>query len=449
MASIIVKNAASGQGKAMTALYEANKNALYTLACQLLQNEAQAAETVTKAFREIWHDLKNAKVSTVEQFSDFALLAVELQCRKLILQKNPKALRVPHSKKFQLPDNLLIKHNREDELSYLLTNLPMLQRYIFVMHQHFTPEQLSQLLQLDAALIRDAMDTEEENFRKLQAASKNFDSSYSEISAMVTRPLTLPESANTACLDTIGAISAAAEVTLKKQQTARIIWIAAIVVCVALITVVTILCTGKDDNAATFTSTTSTSGDSTEADTGEDTIPENSAPALDESLTYYADIDIADQGKITVKLDQHSAPKTSANFVNLAQNGFYDGLTFHRIMEGFMMQGGCPYGNGYGSADEYVVGEFSSNGYENPLSHTRGAISMGRSDDPNSASCQFFIVHEDSDFLDGNYACFGYVTEGMDIVDAICTAAEPTDDNGTIPASAQPVINSITIRTES
>ena len=170
-------------------------------------------------------------------------------------------------------------------------------------------------------------------------------------------------------------------------------------------------------------------------------------PALDTEATYYADIDIADYGVITIQLDQAVAPVTCANFVELAENGFYDGLTFHRIIAGFMMQGGDPAGNGTGGSDNNIVGEFKSNGYENTLSHKRGVVSMARSQAPDSASSQFFICHEDSDFLDGEYAAFGVVTEGLEVVDAVCEAAEPTDNNGTIPSDAQPVINSITIRT--
>ncbi len=170
---------------------------------------------------------------------------------------------------------------------------------------------------------------------------------------------------------------------------------------------------------------------------------------IDEALVYYADIDIKDYGKITVKLEEESAPITVANFVGLAESGFYDGLTFHRIIEGFMMQGGDPDGNGTGGSKDNISDEFTSNGFNNTLSHTRGAISMARAYDPNSASSQFFICHDDcSDSLDGDYAVFGYVTEGIEVVDAVCKAAKPTDNNGTIPASAQPIITSIKIRTE-
>ncbi len=162
----------------------------------------------------------------------------------------------------------------------------------------------------------------------------------------------------------------------------------------------------------------------------------------------YADIEIENYGTITVALDKNSAPVTVDNFINLATSGFYDGLTFHRIMEGFMMQGGDPKGDGSGGADSKIVGEFKQNGYDNNLSHTRGAISMARAMAYDSASSQFFIVHEDSTFLDGTYAGFGYVIEGMDIVDQICEEAVPTDNNGTIPKEAQPIIKTITIRVE-
>ena len=169
---------------------------------------------------------------------------------------------------------------------------------------------------------------------------------------------------------------------------------------------------------------------------------------LDENEVYFADIDIKDYGKIIVKLDQKSAPISCANFVALANMGFYDGLTFHRIMEGFMMQGGNAEGTDKEGIAQTIKGEFSANGVDNPLLHTRGAVSMARTSlSMDSATSQFFIVHKTSPHLDGQYACFGYVTDGMDIVDKICTEAEPIDDNGTIEKDKQPVINSIRIRT--
>ena len=181
--------------------------------------------------------------------------------------------------------------------------------------------------------------------------------------------------------------------------------------------------------------------------TDTDGAVENTVLDTSQELTgiHHADISIRDYGDIKVELDADTAPITVTNFVKLAQEGFYDGLTFWRIMDGFMMQGGDPKGNGTGGSGETIKGEFSSNGVKNDISHVRGTISMARSSDPDSASSQFFIVQSDSTFLDGDYAAFGKVTEGMDIVDEICKNANPTDDNGTVKADEQPVIDSIQI----
>ncbi len=172
-------------------------------------------------------------------------------------------------------------------------------------------------------------------------------------------------------------------------------------------------------------------------------LPEKEAKGL------YADIIIEDYGTITVKLEPDSAPITVENFVKLAKEGFYDGLTFHRIISDFMMQGGDPKGNGSGGSGTTIKGEFVANGVDNELTHTRGAISMARSSQYDSASSQFFIVHQTNaktTALDGKYAVFGYVTSGMEIVDAICLAAQPTDSNGSIATEDQPVIQTIVIR---
>lgn len=164
-----------------------------------------------------------------------------------------------------------------------------------------------------------------------------------------------------------------------------------------------------------------------------------------EAGTNQVKINVKDYGTIMVELDAEHAPITVENFLKLAKDGFYDGLTFHRIMKGFMIQGGDPLGTGMGGSDEMIKGEFSSNGVENPISHTRGTISMARSQQKDSASSQFFIVHEDSTFLDGDYAAFGHVTEGMDVVDKICDDIHAEDNNGTVLAENQPVIESIEV----
>ena len=159
----------------------------------------------------------------------------------------------------------------------------------------------------------------------------------------------------------------------------------------------------------------------------------------------HAEITVKDYGTIKLELDEGTAPITVANFIKLANDGFYNGLTFHRIMDGFMIQGGDPDGNGTGGAKDKIKGEFAKNGVDNPISHVKGVISMARSNDPNSASSQFFITVADSTFLDGSYAAFGRVTEGMEIAEQIAKDARPVDNNGTIPPDQQPVIESIVI----
>jgi len=178
-----------------------------------------------------------------------------------------------------------------------------------------------------------------------------------------------------------------------------------------------------------------------------ESIPEEYTPIeIDPEATYSAVIKIKDYGEIVVLLDQSQAPITVENFVNLASSGFYDGLTFHRIIEGFMMQGGCPNGDGYGNSGKFIKGEFLANGIENNISHKRGVISMARSNHPDSASSQFFIMHQDNPGLDGMYAAFGYVIAGIEIVDAICEdSLQVVGNNGAIPAASRPIMESVRI----
>ena len=151
-------------------------------------------------------------------------------------------------------------------------------------------------------------------------------------------------------------------------------------------------------------------------------------------------ITMAGGGEIELELYPDVAPETVANFKSLVEEGFYDGLTFHRIIKGFMIQGGDPLGNGMGGSDKNIKGEFKMNGFDNPLKHTRGVISMARSQMPNSASSQFFIMHEDAPHLDGSYAAFGKVTKGIEIVDEI--ADTPVGWDGQTP-KVTPVIKSM------
>ena len=160
---------------------------------------------------------------------------------------------------------------------------------------------------------------------------------------------------------------------------------------------------------------------------------------------HHAVITVENYGEIKLELDGDTAPITVKNFVKLAKSGFYDGLTFHRIISGFMIQGGDPNGNGKGGSDETIKGEFSANGVENNISHKRGVVSMARSTSYDSASSQFFIMHGDGTHLDGKYAAFGFVTDGMEVVDAIAENTPVPDNNGTVLRENQPVIKSVVI----
>ena len=185
--------------------------------------------------------------------------------------------------------------------------------------------------------------------------------------------------------------------------------------------------------------------DSEPAEEGGGTETQELSKAADPIGIHHAEIEIADYGTIKLELDGDEAPVSVQNFMDLANAGFYDGLTFHRIMDGFMIQGGDPNGDGTGGSDKNIKGEFAMNGRENNISHKKGVISMARSQDPDSGSSQFFICVADSEFLDGQYAAFGHVTEGQEVADKIAADAEPTDDNGTVPPEKQPVITTVRI----
>lgn len=217
--------------------------------------------------------------------------------------------------------------------------------------------------------------------------------------------------------------------------------------CMSLLSMAVVGCgSGEKDAAPAENQKT----EDAELETAQDAEPETAQDAADSSeelLTglHHVEVEVADYGTIALELDADTAPLTVTNFISLASEGFYDGLTFHRIISGFMIQGGDPLGNGTGGSDTEITGEFASNGIANDISHVRGVISMARSMSPDSASSQFFIVHEHSTFLDGEYAAFGHVTEGIEIVDQICADTPVQDDNGTVAADDQPTITSVKV----
>lgn len=452
--SNLIQSAAKGQRKAMEQLYEANKQKAYYVAKCLLGKNGMAMEAAYFAFKNVWSGINAHGISTEDEFTHLLIRKTVDYCKKNISKSDVKAFRIPHNRNFLIAGDSTIAKDTQNVSEEVLYKLPALQRFVFVLHTvgDYLPEQIASTFKFDMKTVSIALDAEKTNIERL---IRHLGSQYSYETVLESIRNAEEDAEVPSVLDErVGMVidNIATPIEKKKKKRMTIVGVS-VLVGILLIVGIVLLATRDTTN------TDSTSGDDTtvsDTDTTADTsIISEPVIDLDESLTYYADIEIADYGTITVELDQEAAPVTVSNFVNLAQNGFYDGLTFHRIMEDFMMQGGDPNGDGTGgNTDENgnevnIVGEFTDNGYENSLSHTRGAISMARATDYNSASSQFFIVHEDSSAsLDGQYAVFGYVTEGLDIVDSVCESAEPTDDNGTIEADAQPVITSITIRTE-
>ena len=318
--STLPEKAIKGNKKAMIALYEGNRNAVYDRACEML---GEGGGALVYVFKTVWNDIGKKQAFTEEKFASLVLEKTEKYCRK------------------QLKEQKASSENAEDRESSM-------------------------------------------------------------------------EKADAAVMKMISDIAAPFEAEVKKNIISAVT--GAMIALVLGTIVIIALLSGKGGL-----------GDPNE-------------------ITHYADIVIEDYGTVTVALYGNAAPKTVKNFVKLANKGFYDGLTFHRIMKGFMMQGGCPEGTGGGDSGKHIKGEFAKNGFVNNLKHTRGAISMARGEEYNSASCQFFIVHEDSTFLDGAYAAFGYVTEGIEVVDKVCADAKPVDGDGKILPQNQPVIKSVTIR---
>lgn len=439
----LTEKAAAGQRAALEGLYSQNKQNVFFIAKSLLLNEKQAEDVTVGVFQNMFRAIAASGISTEEEFANEAMRMAVGDCQKKVSKQNSKAFRIPPNKNFRITDTDSYDGS-ESYTDFALRVLPELQRFLFVANSlcKFDAVQTAKLAKIPQNLIPHALEAEKTNMEKLLAAAGKTDASYESLIEDLEKSknsLTVPATADKQISAAIDSIAKPGEQKKKKQMT-----IAGIAAASCLVIVI---------GLAYFLGSRPKNTDSSIAEAESETVlPESGTEAttsgLDETLSYYADIEIKDHGTITVALDQKSAPITTENFVNLAESGFYDGLTFHRIMEGFMMQGGDPEGTGMGGSDHTITGEFSENGYDNELSHTRGAIAMARSSDYDSASSQFYIVHEDSTFLDGQYAVFGYVTEGMDIVDDICESAEPTDDNGTIPAEAQPVISSITIRTE-
>lgn len=449
----LIERASAGNRQAVTELYEKHWKGVTAICTGCLGTTDVAYATVAHAFHITWSYLLNNCIKTEEDFKKTLYKQAAMICRRNFMKKGMKGLPVPQGKNFvaiKLKDNYVVDASPLDNF---LEMLPGLNRYLFVLHwiAGFDEKMIASTTAYKDDVVKAALAAEKQNTaRALESLNKSVGMTV-ELEKEILRyqeTAYLPEMYQQQIL-------AGIDVNIKPYEKKRMIRTAIYVACtVGLIVLIGIFVAfyNKEETEITFSEKEAVSENETssaDTESGEGDTTEAKSIVLSDGQTYYADIEIDDYGTITMELAYETAPATVENFVTLAEEGFYDGLTFHRIMDGFMMQGGDPNGDGTGGAEETIVGEFSENGYENDLSHTRGVVSMARSSEYDSASSQFFIVHEDSTFLDGQYAAFGRVTEGMDIVDTICTEAEPIDDNGTIPAEQQPIITSIEIRIES
>ena len=428
MAKTLIEQARDGSRKALEQLYDDNKKKVYYLAYTLLLDEKKAENGAIWAFKETLDEMMSSVIDWQdEQFHQMLIRKTVTYCKRQVLQENQKAFQTPKNKNFIIALDKINVVSPEDFTRKMLKELPDLQRFIFVLGHvgNYDKKELGISFKFDSKTIDNALENEKTMISNLLNISNQNISleDIDDILEIEEKNINIPARLERQIGGTITDIVVPIE-NKKKQKRTKMMIIALIVSVLAFVG----LCFAMGNN-----------------NDKEDEVIQTS---LKEDVTYYADIEIEDYGTITVELDQESAPITVENFVNLANDHFYDGLTFHRIIEGFMMQGGDPNGNGTGGSGTNITGEFVENGYDNLLSHTRGAISMARSSDYNSASSQFFIVHEDSTYLDGDYAVFGYVTSGLEVVDKVCEEAQPTDSNGTIESDDQPVITSITIREE-
>lgn len=439
------ERAAKGERSALQAVADLTLPRVYPLVYTMLDTDADVTAVCDATYRSLWTALAADSTLSEEQIVTLAVTTAAEQCRRLIQKKDSKAFRMPADRRFELKSVPVFSPAADQPLAVEAVHaLPPIHRLVVAgqLAGGLSAADVAAVLKLDARTMALAVEAQPFNVEAILAQTDGKLSTYDALVA-AWDALTVPPSA--AVLDAVAA-SIHAVAGPKEKERRRKTWTTfGIIMGVCLI--IGGLCAFVIWDMTRPDAVDSTSGDGTATTT---TAPSDNNMGVtfssDYTATHRAEITIADHGTITLELDANAAPRTVANFEHLANSGFYDGLTFHRIINGFMMQGGDPEGNGTGGSDANVIGEFTENGYINSLSHTRGAISMARADDYDSGSSQFFIVHEDNQpSLDGKYAAFGYVVDGMDIVDTICTTAVPTDSNGSIAAADQPIITTVTV----
>lgn len=439
---LIVK-AALGDKKSLDFICEKYGKYVYFFCTTVISDNKKAENAFEKSFKAIFSAIsKNPNTDNLDEIVKSETAKV---CKSAIFDENNHengaAKMQPFGDKDKISSASAITAEQKNLFVNALKSINANQRIVVLLNLlcDYNTKKISDILKISEDKVQNSLEYGRENIKKQLRTSDSKFTKRDIIFLMTASANIVKEAAAQAKIpDSIDSFLDEIVLSLAKPQKSdkKKAWIviSAVAVFLVAVIVVFVITSNKSNGSAGATN------DSASASNVSATIGESQAKG-----THHAEIDIKDYGVIKVELNGDVAPITVANFINLANSHFYDGLTFHRIIDGFMMQGGDPLGNGTGGSENTIKGEFSQNGVENNLSHTRGAISMARSTDMDSASSQFFIVQSDSTYLDGQYACFGYVTDGMDIVDEICKNAVTTDSNGSVSAENQPVINSITI----
>lgn len=439
----LIAKAALGDKKSLDFICEKYGKYVYFFCTTVISDNKKAENAFEKSFKAIFSAIsKNPNTDNLDEIVKSETAKV---CKSAISDENNHengATKMqPFGDKDKISSASAITAEQKNLFVNALKSINANQRIVVLLNLlcDYNTKKIVDILKISEDKVQNSLEYGRENIKKQLRTSDSKFTKRDIIFLMTASANIVKEAAAQAKIpDSVDSFLDEIVLSLAKPQKSdkKKAWIVISTVAVFLVAVIVVfvITSNKSNGSAGATN------DSASASNVSATIGESQAKG-----THHAEIDIKDYGVIKVELNGDVAPITVANFINLANSHFYDGLTFHRIIDGFMMQGGDPLGNGTGGSENTIKGEFSQNGVENNLSHTRGAISMARSTDTDSASSQFFIVQSDSTYLDGQYACFGYVTDGMDIVDEICKNAVTTDSNGSVSAENQPVINSITI----
>ena len=439
----LIAKAALGDKKSLDFICEKYGKYVYFFCTTVISDNKKAENAFKKSFKAIFSAIsKNPNTDNLDEIVKSETAKV---CKSAIFDENNHengaAKMQPFGDKDKISSASAITAEQKNLFVNALKSINANQRIVVLLNLlcDYNTKKIVDILKISEDKVQNSLEYGRENIKKQLRTSDSKFTKRDIIFLMTASANIVKEAAAQAKIpDSVDSFLDEIVLSLAKPQKSdkKKAWIviSAVAVFLVAVIVVFVITSNKSNGSAGATN------DSASASNVSATIGESQAKG-----THHAEIDIKDYGVIKVELNGDVAPITVANFINLANSHFYDGLTFHRIIDGFMMQGGDPLGNGTGGSENTIKGEFSQNGVENNLSHTRGAISMARSTDMDSASSQFFIVQSDSTYLDGQYACFGYVTDGMDIVDEICKNAVTTDSNGSVSAENQPVINSITI----